>query len=284
MLLLPPTVLSRYLEKYLFSDQLPRLYGSLCKAFKISHIALNGPISASSSNQDVHDSISKARSATIPNILRSPTGLTPLFGDFGPALPASHTPIAADFEIAFWCTARQNAIFQTWAPRYTMFSRGNISEKARILRLVSSSRQLGPENPCTGYTAEQSTAVDLYAGIGYFAFSYAKAGIAKVLCWEINPWSVKGLEKGAHVNRWSTKTFHGAEDGNAVLENAVEKDLRIFIFEESNEHAINRIQRHPRPRTTNSSCELWISPKLKRQLDDCCSGPRPSSRRLDSCT
>ena len=38
---------------------------------------------------------------------------------------------------------------------------------------------------------------DLYAGIGYFAFSYAKAGVGKVLCWEINPWSVDGLRRGA---------------------------------------------------------------------------------------
>lgn len=243
MLLLPPTALSRYLGDDKFSNQLPRLYKSLCEAFKTSHIALNGPISASSSGESVQDSILESQSATIPNILRSPTGLTPLFGDFGPALPAGHTPIAADFEAAFWCTSKQNAIFQTWAPRYAMFSRGNISEKARIQRLASSACQNNPKGPCASYVSEQSTAVDLYAGIGYFAFSYAKAGVAKVLCWEINPWSVKGLEKGARVNRWSTRTFHRAEDDNAVLENAMEKEHRIFIFEENNENAINRIKR-----------------------------------------
>ena len=59
-----------------------------------------------------------------------------------------------------------------------------------------------------------STAVDLYAGIGYFAFSYKKGGarrdngISKVLCWELNAWSVEGLRRGAEMNKWTYKIWN----------------------------------------------------------------------------
>ena len=133
------------------------------------------------------------------NILRSPVNLTPLYGDFGstPTPQTISNPTATDFANALWVTARQNGIWQTWAPLYTMFSRGNVREKARILNLPTLTTGLD--------TA--SAAVDLYAGIGYFAFSYRKSsqalekGIKQVLCWEINPWSVEGLRRGAEMNK-----------------------------------------------------------------------------------
>ena len=124
-----------------------KLLASICKAFNVTHIALNGAIPANSTD-------------TNTNILRSPTRLTPLYGDFGPDLaqPPTYEPTAADFESAFWCSTTQNGIYQTWAPRYTMFSKGNLSEKARVLNLPSLTREgLGGLNP------EGISAVDLYA-------------------------------------------------------------------------------------------------------------------------
>jgi tRNA G37 N-methylase Trm5 len=51
---------------------------------------------------------------------------------------------------------------------------GNIKEKARILGLPKHHLEKFPT---------PVTVVDMYAGIGYFSFSYAKAGVDVVLCW-----------------------------------------------------------------------------------------------------
>ena len=229
LLLLPPAVLTNLASLLASKEQnvsqdLSPLWCLLSKEFKASHIALNAPIPASASEK------SSGRPLEA-NILRSPTGLVPLYGDFGPALSLSHIPTSTDFSSAFWCTARQNKIFQTWAPRYTMFSRGNISEKARILNLET----LTEEH--LGIQLEKTSAVDLYAGIGYFAFSYAKAGIGKVLCWEINPWSVEGLRRGAKRNGWGVKVI---EDGHTLNE-TIDAGERFFIFQENNEKAAESI-------------------------------------------
>jgi tRNA wybutosine-synthesizing protein 2 len=195
------------------------LYKSLEKHLKVTHIAINKPI-------PLHDNASDEE-----NAIRAPQNFTPLYGDFGPPT-ASSPPTEADFEAAFWVTAKQNDIYQTWAPRWTMFSRGNISEKARLLTLHSVTEVIehgqGDGKGCA--------AVDLYAGIGYFAFSYLKAGMDCVLCWEINPWSIEGLRKGAKVNKWSSTTYEG-EDGQSSTAN----QARLIIFPESNEHAASRI-------------------------------------------
>ena len=62
---------------------------------------------------------------------------------------------------------------QTWAPKHTMFSRGNIKEKARVLNLAKQPTA-GLEPGLENTDPEARTmAVDLYAGIGYFTFSYA---------------------------------------------------------------------------------------------------------------
>ena len=229
LLLLPSAILTNLTSVLASKEQgvppdLSSLWSLLSKESRASHIALNAPIPASAS-EGVPGRPLEA------NILRSPTGLVPLYGDFGPALPLSHTPSVTDFSLAFWCTARQNNIFQTWAPRYTMFSRGNISEKARILNLKTlTEKHLGTQ-------LEKTTAVDLYAGIGYFAFSYAKAGIGKVLCWEINPWSIEGLRRGAKRNGWGVKVIN---DGQTFNENIEDRE-RLFIFQENNVNAARSI-------------------------------------------
>ncbi|KAK4697084.1 hypothetical protein P7C71_g932, partial [Lecanoromycetidae sp. Uapishka_2] len=245
LLLLPPSTFlnSQILRNHRFlSDSLPSLYKTLCANFKITHIALNAPIPTST-----------IEPLTAPNILRSPTGLTPLYGDFGPALAPDHIPTIENFDSAFWCTSRQNGIFQTWAPRYTMFSRGNISEKARILNLETLTEKI------LGVRPEETAAVDLYAGIGYFAFSYAKAGVGKVLCWDINSWSVEGLRRGACGNKWTVKVVQT----DAPSDNEVNGDERLYVFQESNEHAVARIEamRDKIPPVKHVNCGLLPSSK-----------------------
>ncbi|KAM7220272.1 S-adenosyl-L-methionine-dependent methyltransferase [Rhypophila decipiens] len=195
----------------------------------LTHLAINEGIPL-----HVGDAESKDEDDSDENTLRSPSGLKILHGDFGPVLQPNQTPTAQDFENAFWVSTKQNGITQIWAPRYTMFSRGNIKEKARLLtdfpaacsvrpnpaklrpEISSNSdanKELLPESAQDpdreqGINEGRQTpkekdqwAIDLYAGIGYFVFSYAKLGF-RLLCWEINPWSVEGLRRGALANRW----------------------------------------------------------------------------------
>ncbi|KAH7153182.1 S-adenosyl-L-methionine-dependent methyltransferase [Dactylonectria macrodidyma] len=166
------------------------------------------------------------------NVLRSPSGLRILYGNFGSTGVTTETLSQNDFDEALWVSTKQNGIFQTWAPKWTMFSRGNIKEKARLLDMKSPERGSG--------LFEQPWAMDLYAGIGYFVFSYARLGF-RVLCWEINPWSVEGLRRGAIANRWTVRVVQGNE-----LELPVEEIIaggdQIIVFLESNEEALGRIQ------------------------------------------
>ena len=97
-----------------------------------------------------------------------------------------------------------------------------------------------------------STAVDLYAGIGYFAFMYAKAGVDCVLGWEINGWSVEGFRRGAKANGWPVgivegdKSMVGGGEGEEKEEEdwveAVKKN-RLIMFAEDNHKAPDRIQK-----------------------------------------
>ncbi|KAJ4301548.1 S-adenosylmethionine-dependent methyltransferase [Kalmusia sp. IMI 367209] len=165
------------------------------------------------------------------NILRSPSNLNPLYGNFGP-LPSAQTtlsPTGDDLGHALWVRHTQNGIHQTWAPIYTMFSRGNIREKTRLLTLPSVTSAVKDPKGCS--------VVDLYAGIGYFAFSYKKAGVSKVLCWELNPWSIRGLERGAQLNRWKSQTFTSFPP--RVGKGEVNADADFLIFAHSNEHALD---------------------------------------------
>ena len=254
LLLLPPSALSNLTSIFASKDQsLPKdltsLWCCLSKDLRISNVALNAPILANTPK----DASIQGRGDPEANILRSPTGLMPLYGDFGPALLPTHIPTITDFSSAFWCTARQNGIFQTWAPRYTMFSRGNISEKARILSFATlKEKQLQSQ-------AEETSAVDLHAGIGYFAFSYAKAGVGKVICWEINPWSVEGLKRGAKRNGWAVNAIENIR----VQKKASLEEERFIVFEESNEHAARRmaVMKDIIPPVRHVNCGLLPSSK-----------------------
>ena len=211
-------------------QHLDSLFHVMCKKMRTTHIALRSPVLPHLPSH--HLTINASADSHLPtlNTLRSPTNFTPLYGSFGPLLPPTHLPTPIDFASAFWCSTRQNGITQVWAPRYTMFSRGNISEKTRVLKLDT----LKAER--LGCPPAETTAVDLYAGIGYFAFSYAKAGVGKVLCWDINAWSLEGLRIGASRNRWKTAYF--GKNENEEIEAA-----KLVVFEESNECAASRVQR-----------------------------------------
>lgn len=169
-----------------------------------THVAVNKPIVES-------------------DVMRRPFNITPIYGDFGPA-PSEQlyaAPTQADFARAFWCSAVQNGIHQTWAPCYTMFSRGNIKEKARVLALEDVRGQ---------------DVVDMYAGIGYFTLSYLRAGARHVLCFEINPWSVEGLVRGAAANGFRCQVV---QQGQAFV---YDPAVRVYVFHESNEHALARLR------------------------------------------
>lgn len=168
------------------------------------------------------------------NVLRSPSGLRMLHGDFGPGSAAPEGGrgpgvVVGDVERTLWVSTRQNGIRQIWAPRWTMFSRGNVKEKARLLGF-----------PSAWGSGDSIWAVDLYAGIGYFVFSYASLGM-RVLCWEVNPWSIEGLRRGALANRWTVKVLRGDE-----LETAGEyvgpDGPQIIVFAEDNRRALDRIR------------------------------------------
>lgn len=225
---------------------LPTLYTLLCTTFKVTHIAINAPIPALSPSKLSYPSayspseeIDTTETQESPNILRAPYLLQPLYNNFGPSHPLNHIPTPTDFLAEFWCTSRQNTIWQTWAPRHTMFSRGNISEKARLLGLDSLTVA-----GLRGKSPIDTSAVDLYAGVGYFAFSYAKRGVGKVLCWEINPWSVEGLRRGAEMNGWSVQIFQMGEkeaQTNDKRKKMNGEDNDISVYVESNEYAARRI-------------------------------------------
>ncbi|KAF2009962.1 hypothetical protein BU24DRAFT_68240 [Aaosphaeria arxii CBS 175.79] len=240
MLLLPPNAFDSPPWKTLFSahganhQDLQPLWTTIASSMNVTHIAINAGIP-----------LSKAQPTTtkpqeVENILRSPLNLTPLHGAFHP-LPTPQTltsPTPSDLSSTLWVSTSQNGIVQVWAPLYTMFSRGNIREKTRLLTLPSVTAAV-----TQGAEEEQGcTAVDLYAGIGYFSFSYRRAGVAKVLCWELNPWSVEGLRRGAERNRWKTAIFHDAASSSpsavvSTLRELDEEGVDFAVFQQSNEFA-----------------------------------------------
>ncbi|KAI3323932.1 hypothetical protein HD806DRAFT_78245 [Xylariaceae sp. AK1471] len=207
------------------------------------------------------------------NILRSPSGLRMLYGDFGPStliansepnnsstreeVPSRSTKVTEDdFSRAFWVSTKQNGITQTWAPRWTMFSRGNIKEKVRLLGFHdpgdTQSRHDHSHLSHRHIPAEQragAVAVDLYAGIGYFAFCYAALGF-RVFCWELNPWSVEGLRRGAEANGWSVRVVvprdgrdSDNEEDEEILRDVLAGDETIVVFLEDNTLATSRIRK-----------------------------------------
>jgi tRNA wybutosine-synthesizing protein 2 len=234
---------------------------------ELTHLAINSGIPSKQGSpiikeQENHSGIPlKQPSPSTPtaspsppkeNILRSPSSLVLLHGDFGPppSPPASPAPTAQDLAAAFWVTTKQNGLVQTWAPRHTMFSRGNIREKTRILGFHDPGPDAGAGPGTIAMEARtrvrraergRAAAVDLYAGIGYFAFSYAAAGFGRVLCWEINPWSVEGLRRGCLKNGWSCKIVRGSELDRPMLDILSGGD-KVVVFEEGNERAAGRME------------------------------------------
>jgi tRNA wybutosine-synthesizing protein 2 len=222
----------------LSSLTLQPMWTHLASAMKTTHIAINSPIPLTSTTED-------------ENILRSPVNITPLYGSFGP-LPTAQTmklPTASDFESALWVSTIQNGIYQTWAPMYTMFSRGNIREKTRLLNALSSSEstpsstsQEEEEEEGGGGERGGESVVDMYAGIGYFAFSYRAAGKRPVFCFELNPWSVEGLRRGVELNGWTCRIISEDEIGVDGLDiggdGDGDGDVDFYIYHTSNANAL----------------------------------------------
>ena len=203
----------------ILEPHLPVLYGRLCEHTSTTHIALSSPIPP-----DRGKGTDQGKRDACPNALRAPLGLQPLYGGFG-----SRDDPADEhgFAHALWVSTRQNGILQIWAPLHTMFSRGNIKEKGRVLSFPD---------------VKGNTAVDLYAGIGYFAFSYVKAGARKVLCWEINPWSVEGLRRGAEANRWRTTIARCGEKTKGAENQGSTDGTELLVFLEDNASAVQVIR------------------------------------------
>ncbi|KAK5135275.1 hypothetical protein LTR08_005377 [Meristemomyces frigidus] len=226
------------------------LYTLITHHLKITHIACTRPIPAQDS----------AHGTETKNILRAPRNFTPLFGDFGPATCAN-PPSREDFAAAFWVTAKQNGVYQTWAPRWTMFSRGNVSEKARLVGLGSVGAVVEEGR---GGGGRGSCAVDLYAGVGYFAFSFLRAGVGRVVCWDLSGWSCEGLVRGAGANGWGVRFVAGGEDFGEGLGD--DEGVRVVVFNESNVHAPRRVReaRGALPPIRHVNCGLLPSSRASR--------------------
>lgn len=252
LLLLPANVFTHPPEwasiyRSLDDDERRQLYASIATSFSssgVTHMAMNAPI------QLIHPE------GGSENRMRSPTGLVPLHGDFGPCrrpeeekeedifvqADTQTQPCKEDFDAAFWVSTVQNGgIVQTWAPLYTMFSRGNITEKARILGHGARFEGLD-DSSLKGQSIHDTSVLDMYAGIGYFVFSYLKRGVQRVWSWEINGWSVEGLRRGCLKNGWGCKVIYVRADGSIEggLESLVDemKDTdRVVIFHGDNTFA-----------------------------------------------
>jgi len=244
----------------------------------LTHLAVNSgiPLTKEANQSSDGKAVAKEKVPTHPvpisvseNILRTPSGLIMLYGDFGPALRPDQRPSEKDFQEALWVSTKQNGITQVWAPRYTMFSRGNVKEKARILDFHKPG-----DTPVTWNVSEKdlsaAVAVDLYAGIGYFVFSYAKMGLGQVVGWELNPWSVEGLRRGAIANGWSVRVVKEGEDVKGLAFNE-----KIVVFLEDNMRALNRIrfmetgvssETHETGRVMHVNCGLLPTSELSWEM------------------
>ena len=231
LLILPANIFSitewsDFITNRLKKNQYDGMFAAVAQAFHVTNIAIQSFIPGGLDFKVGNDSMN-----TTANIQRRPD-IIPVFGEFGTFVQGE--PAAQDFQDAFWVSAKQNGIVQVWAPLYTMFSRGNIKEKARILNLPSVTTP--PAESVSGQCA-----VDMYAGIGYFAFSYVKAGVEKVLCFEINPWSVNGLKRGAIANGWKFITVEEEEVASSGIGwkkgHIAEPEARLLVFQANNRWA-----------------------------------------------
>jgi tRNA wybutosine-synthesizing protein 2 len=175
----------------------------------LTHLAINKPI------------------PECDNVIRSPTQLTVLYGDF----------------TKFWCHTIQNGIYQTWMPLHTMFSRGNIKEKARILSKYKN-------------ISEETDIVDMYAGIGYFTLSYLKRGAKRLFCWEINAFSVEGLSRGVKQNGFGD-VYMIKRNEPVLLEKVL--NSKCIVFLESNEYCLDRFNELKYQETENLKLNLSVA-------------------------
>jgi len=247
LLLLPPNALTTppawgALYAALNDSQRTALFESVVRNFRnmgVTHVAMNAPIAPTHPKGQ-------------ENRIRSPVGLVPLYGDFGTAPCASADgdddadnahPSEGDLQSALWVHTVQNqGIVQTWAPLYTMFSRGNITEKARVLGHAGVFEGLDEES-LAGEEVGDVGVVDMYAGIGYFVFSYLKRGVKRVWGWEINGWSIEGLRRGCVANGWGCRVVELLDDGGLVngsiteLVDGLDDETRVVIFHGDNRYA-----------------------------------------------
>ncbi|OJJ81269.1 tRNA(Phe) (4-demethylwyosine(37)-C(7)) aminocarboxypropyltransferase [Aspergillus glaucus CBS 516.65] len=245
LLLLPPNALTTppawgALYAALNDAQRAALFESVVANFRtmgVTHVAMNAPIALTHPQGQ-------------ENRIRSPVGLVPLYGDFGTAPSvsvdgdaANAHPSEVDLQNALWVHTVQNqGIVQTWAPLYTMFSRGNITEKARVLGHAGVFEGLDEES-LAGEGVGDVGVVDMYAGIGYFVFSYLKRGVKRVWGWEINGWSIEGLRRGCVANGWGCRVVNLRDDGGLVngsipeLVDSLDDDTRVVIFHGDNQFA-----------------------------------------------
>lgn len=193
------------------------------KKFGVKHIAINGPIKSTSIGGGL-------------NIERVPAELVPVFGgfDFQPGLlPQSpyhittyRYPTKETFDSVLWISdARNGGILQTWAPSFTMFSRGNLSEKVRIGDENSNFDGLDGKGGLLNQYLEDISVVDMYVGVGYFAFSYLKRGVARVWGWELSPWSVEGLKRGCTANGWVCLVVEVGKEGEEISVTKISNDV-----------------------------------------------------------
>lgn len=266
LLLLPPNALTTppawgALYAALDDSQRVALFESVVRSFRnmgVTHVAMNAPIAPT-------------HPLGQENRIRSPVGLVPLYGDFGSAPCASAGgegdadnahPSESDLQRALWVHTVQNqGIVQTWAPLYTMFSRGNITEKARVLGHAGVFEGLDEES-LAGEEVGDVGVVDMYAGIGYFVFSYLKRGVKRVWGWEINGWSIEGLRRGCVANGWGCRVVKLRDDGGLMdgsipeLVDGLDDETRVVIFHGDNRFAagiLNEVRNLMQPR------QIWNS-------------------------
>jgi tRNA wybutosine-synthesizing protein 2 len=133
-----------------------------------------------------------------------------------------------------------------------MFSRGNMREKTRLLH-----------SPSVTSLPTPSAALDMYSGIGYFAFSYRRAGLYPIICFELNPWSVEGLRRGAALNGWSAALF----TNEMITGEELDADADFLVFQMSNVHAV-RLLPHLKKQHRIRHVNLGLLPSSRDSWQD----------------
>ncbi|KAF1817056.1 hypothetical protein P152DRAFT_453663 [Eremomyces bilateralis CBS 781.70] len=233
-------------------------YRILAEELRVTHIAYNGTIPATQSKygeEEASNDFGSGLDQSQATLLRIPAKIQPLYGYFGPL--EDNTTANTDrirtwpnhkaLPQTFFATVQQFGISYVFPPIHCMFSRGNTREKERLLNLPAIQSAVH-EGQAAGTGC---AAVDLYAGIGYFSFCYAKAGVDTILAWEVNGWSVEAFRRGAVQNKWECKIISLSDDDPVLEEWRVqdhedEKQSsapRLVMFHQSNEYAADELER-----------------------------------------